>query len=60
MKPYVVVSSAIFFKKILSIYLTERERAQAAGEQQAEREKEAGSLLSREPDARLDPRTQGS
>ena len=29
-------------------------------ERQAEREKEAGSLLSREPDAGLDPRTLGS
>ena len=41
--------------KILFIYLTDRDHKQA--ERQAEREEEAGSLLSREPDAGLDPRT---
>ena len=45
----------IFFFKILFIYLTDRDHKSA--ERQAEREKEAGSLLSREPDAGLVPRT---
>ena len=45
----------LFFFKILFIYLTERDHKQA--ERQAEREEEAGSPLSREPDAGLDPRT---
>ena len=57
------------FKKIdlfiyLFIYLTEREgereREHKQGKQQAEGEREAGSLLSREPDMGLDPRTLGS
>ena len=43
----------IFFFKILFIYLAKRERAQAGGV----REGEAGSLLSRELDMGLDPRT---
>ena len=47
--------NAFFFLKILFIYLTERDHKQA--ERQAEREEETGSLLSREPDAGLDPRT---
>ena len=47
-----------FFLKILFIYLTDREHKLA--EKQAEREEEAGSLLSREPDAGLDPRMLGS
>uniref|UniRef100_M3Z3J0 Uncharacterized protein n=1 Tax=Mustela putorius furo TaxID=9669 RepID=M3Z3J0_MUSPF len=39
----------------------ERERARAQpGEQQADGEREAGSLLSREPDVGLNPRTLGS
>ena len=46
------------FKKILFIYLIEKERKQ--GEQQAEGEGEGDSLLSREPNAGLDPRTLGS
>ena len=48
-----------FFFKIffIFIYLTERNQKQA--ERQAEREEEAGSLPSREPDAGLDPRTLG-
>ena len=46
------------FLKILFIYLTEYKRAQAGGA--AEGEGEAGSLLSREPDAGLHPRTLGS
>ena len=41
----------IFFKDF--IYLFDRERAQA------EREGEAGSPLSREPDVELNPRTPG-
>ena len=45
----------LFFFKILFIYLTEREiTSRQRGRQ---REEEAGSLLSREPDAGLDPRT---
>ena len=40
----------LIFFKILFIYLTERERAQAWGG----REGEAGSLLSRHPDVGLD------
>ena len=44
------------------MYLRERESAQAEGtaEGAVEGEGEAGSLLSREPDAELDPRTLGS
>jgi len=38
--------------------LTEREHKEA--ERQAEREEAAGSLLSRDPDVGLDPRTLGS
>ena len=52
-----IIPGPIFFKKSLFIYLTEREHKQ--GEQQAE-EGEAGSQLSREPDAGFDPRTLGS
>ena len=47
-----------FFLKILFSYLTEKEHKQ--GEQKAEREGEADSLLSREPDAGLHPRVLGS
>ena len=47
-----------FFKKDF-IYLFDRQKLQV-GRVQAEREEEAGSLLSREPDAGLDPRTLGS
>ena len=43
-----------FILKILFIYLFERERAQAEGE---EAEGEVDSQLSRDPNARLDPRT---
>ena len=43
------------FKDFLFIHLRETERAQAGGE--ADREEETGSLLSKEPDVRLDPRT---
>ena len=43
-----------FFSRILFIYLTERENVQAEGE------READSLLSREPNAGLNPRTLGS
>ena len=43
------------FLKISFIYLTER--SQVGREAGREREEEAGSLLSREPDAGLDPRT---
>ena len=44
-----------FFKDC--IYLFDRERSQVSREAGREREEEAGSLLSREPDARRDPRT---
>ena len=46
---------SFFFKKILFIYLTDRERAQAGGE--AEGEGEADFPLSWEPSVGLDPRT---
>ena len=46
------------FLKILSIYLTDRDHRYAGRQrEEREREEEAGSLLSREPDAGLDPRT---
>ena len=49
------ILSYFIFKKILFIYLTERERAQAGGA--AEGEGEADFLLSREPDVGLDLKT---
>ena len=45
----------VFFLKILFIYSTEITSRQRS--RQREREEEAGSPLSREPDAGLDPRT---
>ena len=42
-------NSIFFFKDF--IYLFDRERSQVGREAGREREKEAGSLLSREPDA---------
>ena len=42
------------------VFVRERERAQQGERQVEEAEGEAGSLLSREPYARLDPRTLGS
>ena len=47
--------SFFVFFKILFIYSTDRDHKQE--ERQAEREGEAGSLLSRALDAGLDPRT---
>ena len=47
-----------FFKDFIYLSERERDRAQAGGE--AEAEGEAGSPLSKEPDAGLDPRTLGS
>ena len=47
----------VLFLNILFIYLTEREREGTSRERQAERQREAVSLLSREPDVGLDPRT---
>ena len=47
------------FKKYF-IYLFDRESKHRQTEQQAEGEGEADSLLSREPNAGLDPRTPGS
>jgi len=43
-----------FFFKVLFVYLTERVQAGGMGE------REAGSLLSREPGVGLDPRNLGS
>ena len=37
--------------------MSERESTHKQAERQAEREEEAGSLLSREPDVGFDPRT---
>ena len=45
-------SGILFFFKILFIYLTERDHEQV--ERRAEREEEAGSRLSREPDVGLE------
>ena len=42
------------------MYLFDRQRSQVGREADREREGEAGSLLRREPDAGLDPRTLGS
>ena len=51
----------LFFKRFyLFIYMTERERAHTQAGREANGQGEAGSLLSREPDAGLDPRTLGS
>ena len=44
-----------FFKDF--IYLFDRQRSQVGREEGREREGEAGSLLSRKPDAGLNPRT---
>ena len=49
----------VCFKDFIYFFDRERESAQA-GERQAEGEGEADSPLSREPNARLDPRTLGS
>uniref|UniRef100_A0A7N5K9F0 Forkhead box R1 n=1 Tax=Ailuropoda melanoleuca TaxID=9646 RepID=A0A7N5K9F0_AILME len=54
--PTVLYLSFCFFLKILFIYLREREGAQAGGAAEGETD----SLLSREPDVGLDPRTLGS
>jgi len=48
----------VLFKKILFIYLTEREHEHKLGEWQTEGE--VGSPLGGEPDVGLDPRTLGS
>ena len=45
----------LFFKDF--IYLFDRERSQVGREAGREREREAGSPLSREPDVGLNPRT---
>ena len=51
----------IFFKKdFIYLFERERERESMSREGGAEREGEADSLLSREPDVGLDPRTLGS
>ena len=47
-----------FFKDFINLF--EREKEHKQGEQQAEGEGEADFLLSREPNAELDPRTLGS
>ena len=48
----------IFLKDFIYLFVRYREHKQA--EWQAEAEREAGSLLSKEPDEGLDPRTLGS
>ena len=48
----------VLFLKIIYLFIYQRQWAQA--EWQAEAEGEAGSLLSKEPDVGLDPRTLGS
>ena len=47
----------IYFLKILFIYLTDRNHKYAERQAEREKEEEAGSLLSSELDAGLDPRT---
>jgi len=49
----------LFFLKILFIYLTERDTVRAGSQAGGVGEGEAGFLLSREPNAGLDPRTLG-
>ena len=49
----------LFFLRFF-IYLFVRESEHRQTERQAEAEGEAGSLLSKEPDVGLDPRTPGS
>ena len=53
-----IAHSTSHFLKILFIHLTEITSRQKG--RQRVREEEAGSLLSREPDVWLDPRTVGS
>ena len=53
---YSKLSEIIFFKYFIYLFDTEREITSRQRGRQRERE-EAGSLLSREPDVRLDPRT---
>ena len=55
---YFFILFFFFFKDF--IYLFDRQRSQVGREAGREREEEAGSLLSREPDAGLDPKTLGS
>ena len=54
--PFISMDSQILFFKILFIYLRERVQAGVG----AEEEEKADFLLSREPDAVVDPRTLGS
>ena len=49
----------IFLKRFY-LFVRERESTHKQAERQVEREEEAGSLPSKEPDAGLDPRTLGS
>ena len=58
----VIYKWILFKKKILFIYLRKREKAQVGGgtKREKERQFQADSPLSREPDAGLDPRTQRS
>ena len=55
-KALYVIGILHFFLKDF-IYLFDREKSQVDGEAGRERERETGSLLSREPDVGLDPRT---
>ena len=50
----------IIFLKILFIYLTEKEAAREGTQAGGMRKGEVGFLLSRKPDAGLDPRMLGS
>ena len=55
---YVFLIDCTFLKKIIYLFMWQRDHKQ--GEWQAEVEGEADSLLNRKPDAGLNPRTLGS
>ena len=52
-----MLPSFFFFKDFIHLFDRERDHKYAERQADREREEDAGSLLSREPDAGLNPRT---